>query len=638
MIKQSFTLRVLVISFLLLALPLIVDSFIFFQDSYQHAIADAKLKLREAAKFRTFTLAEIQPVKQVLLEELNYLLDLGENENDLGSEKTNQLIEEIAHIGENFQIFILDLGNKGEYKIVASSMPSFRGSTLASFMKLKSVLEVGEGTFMRYIYSNEQNRYVPFVFLARVIHSKQTQKPIGLLLVMANIEKQLDSILSLQQRGEKMQFALLNNDGIVFAATDPKLKGKYFDPLSEKRQMEILRSTQLGPSVKELTPVPVIEGNDPPYFEFIFADQVQIAYRAYVSDFGISVVSYSPKEAFFGQAVRHFLFVYTVYALLLVIGGGITYSLSVWISRPLRQLSQLMAEVGQGNLAVRFHKEPFGFEINLLGEIFNQTLVNLLENIQKTEDEKVKLETYQRELAIGREVQHSLIPTKVPKVKGVEAAGVYLPANEVGGDYYGFLQRELESGEEVLVISVADAAGKGISSCLYSLSARSLFQTFMNLVDDPGEALHRTNNAFVENTGDTGMFVTFFAGMYHSQSKTLSYYSCGHVPPILRRKDGSIHLLAHSGMALGLKESEGYPSESIQLESGDLVVFYTNGLTEAFNDKNQHFSERRLKSLLQQRIWNGAQEAIIGLSEELRLFTGNVLQDEEVIIVALKVE
>lgn len=638
MIKQSFTLRVLVISFLLLALPLIIDSFIFFQDSYHHSIADAKLKLRESANFRTFALAEIQPVKQVLLEELNYLLDLGNKEKELSSEKTNHLIEEIAHIGGNFQIIILDLGNEGEYKIIASSMPSFRNSTLASFMKLREIIEVGQGTFLRYIYSEEENRYVPFVFLARVIHSKQSQKPIGLLLVMANIQSQIDSVLALGQRGEKMQFALLNNDGIVFAATDPELKGKYFDSLSQKREDEILRSTQLGPSVKELTPVPVIEGNDPPYFEFIFADQVQIAYRAYVSDFGISVVSYSPKEAFFGEAVRHFLFIYTVYALLLVIGGAITYSLSLWISRPLRQLSQLMGEVAQGNLSVRFRKEPFGFEINLLGEIFNQTLVNLLDNIQNAEDEKVKLETYQRELAIGREVQYSLIPAKVPQVNGVEVAGIYLPANEVGGDYYGFLQRELESGEEILVISVADAAGKGISSCLYSLSARSLFQTFMNLVDDPGEALHRTNNAFVENTGDTGMFVTFFAGVYHSHSKVLTYCSCGHVPPILRRKDGSIHLLDHAGIALGLKESESYHSESIQLVSGDLVVFYTNGLTEAVNGNNEHFSEQRLKGLLQQRNWISAQDTVTGLSDELRLFTGNVLQDEEVIIVVLKVE
>jgi len=638
MIKQSFTLRVLVISFLVLALPLLIDSFIFFQNSYYDAIKDAKMDLREAANFRTFTLTEIQPVKQVLLRELDYLLELSTSKEDLDSEKMSRELAEIAHIGGNFQIFILNLGKDDEYQIVASSMHTFIDTTFTSYLKLAHIIEVGEGTFVRYIYSHEEERFIPFVFVARVIKSSKTSKPIGVIMVTADIEDQLSSVLAVDQKRDSIKFAVLNADGIVFASTDRHLTGKYFDPLSPERRKEIITSNQMGTSSLPLSSIPVIKGDDPPFFEFIFDDQVQIAYRAYISDFGISVIAYSPKEEFFGKAVRHFLLIYSVYGLILVVGGGVTYWLSLWISRPLRQLSYLMGEVSMGNLDVRFEKEPLGFEINILGEIFNNTLVTLLENIQHAEDERVKKETYQRELAIGRQVQRSLLPSRVPEITGAEVAGTYLPALEVGGDFYGYIPRPSKSGEETLVIAVADAAGKGISPCLYALSARSLLRTYVSIIDDPGEALSRTNNAFMEDAGDTGMFVTMFTGVYHVDSKKFTYYSCGHVPPVVRRSDGHLVTLEHSGMALGLKESKGYISDTIQLEPGDIVIFYTNGLTEAVNDRYQPFSEKRLRNCLQQRKWTTAQEAVDGLTAELQAFTGSASQVEEVIIVALKVD
>jgi len=638
MIKQSFTLRVLVISFLVLALPLLIDSFIFFQNSYYDAIKDAKMDLREAANFRTFTLTEIQPVKQVLLRELDYLLELSTSKEDLDSEKMSRELAEIAHIGGNFQIFILNLGKDDEYQIVASSMHTFIDTTFTSYLKLAHIIEVGEGTFVRYIYSHEEERFIPFVFVARVIKSSKTSKPIGVIMVTADIEDQLSSVLAVDQKRDSIKFAVLNADGIVFASTDRHLTGKYFDPLSPERRKEIITSNQMGTSSLPLSSIPVIKGDDPPFFEFIFDEQVQIAYRAYISDFGISVIAYSPKEEFFGKAVRHFLLIYSVYGLILVVGGGVTYWLSLWISRPLRQLSYLMGEVSMGNLDVRFEKEPLGFEINILGEIFNNTLVTLLENIQHAEDERVKKETYQRELAIGRQVQRSLLPSRVPEITGAEVAGTYLPALEVGGDFYGYIPRPSKSGEETLVIAVADAAGKGISPCLYALSARSLLRTYVSIIDDPGEALSRTNNAFMEDAGDTGMFVTMFTGVYHVDSKKFTYYSCGHVPPVVRRSDGHLVTLEHSGMALGLKESKGYISDTIQLEPGDIVIFYTNGLTEAVNDRYQPFSEKRLRNCLQQRKWTTAQEAVDGLTAELQAFTGSASQVEEVIIVALKVD
>lgn len=636
MIRQSFTLRVLVISFLLLALPLLIDSFIFFKTTYDDSIKDAKHKLKEIANFRIFSLTEIHPVKQILFRELDYLLNLSDRLKNGEQAGLNEKLSEIADVAGNLNIFVLDMGKEGKYKILASSDEKRVGTYFSGYAQLNEAIEEGEGSFSRYIYSEKSDAYDPTIFLVRVIKTKEG-KPVGILMVSADAKEALEASLETIEEARDISIAVLDKDGIAFIATHPEMEGEYFDPLSLQQRQRIRESDLLGEIQLASQPLNIIKGEDPPYFEFVFKGAVQIAYRAYAPNNVFSVVVYAPKEVFFGKAVRHFLFLYIVYAIVLVVGGGITYWLALWISRPLRQLTHLMGEVGEGNLNVRFKEEPLGFEINILGGIFNNTVDNLLENIQRAEDERVKKEAYQRELSIGREVQQSLLPSKIPTIQGAELAATYLPAKDVGGDFYSYLSKKTKDGEDVFVLTVADAASRGIYSCLYALSARSLFRTYATLYDDVGEILSHTNNAFLADTGETGMFVTAFSYLYHTSSKSLSYYSCGHVPGIVRRADGHLETLVHAGMALGLVESTPYTSASIQLNSGDVVLLFTDGLLEAVNDKNQHFSQRRLNNSLQTRGWKSAQEVIEGVTEDLRKFTGSVPQEEEVILVALRV-
>jgi phosphoserine phosphatase RsbU/P len=638
MIKKSFTLRVLVISFLLLALPLLVDSFVFFQDSYSAAIEDAKRDLKILANMKAFSLITAEPVKQTLLKEIIYLLKLNEAIDDPDQQKLSHALAEIAHVAGEFQLYIMTHASKGHFKIIASSVPALVNTFFTSYRKLEAIMETGAGTFIRYIYSHDLQKYIPYLFVVRVIDSKKTGQPVGIIIVTSNIEEQLKQTITLGYGSKNMQFAILNTDGIVFAATDPKLRGQFFDPISTVRREEIKNSGQLGELNLPSEPLSIIPGNDPPYFEFIFNDQLQIAYRFFLPEVRISVLAYAAKEEFLGAAIRHFLLIYSIYGLIFIIGGGITYWLALWISRPLTQLTDVMGEVGRGNLGVRFSEEPLGFEINILGSIFNHTMDNLLDNIQRAEDERVKKETYQRELFIARQVQRSLLPLQLPVIQGAEVAGTYLPAVDVGGDFYGFFEKKNQSGEDVIFLGVADVAGRGISSCLYSLSARSLLRSYITLSDDIGEILSLANNAFIKDTAETGMFLTILAGIYHLESKIFDYYSCGHVPGMLRRGDGSIVMLEHSGMAMGLSEAkQKYRVDSIKLKSDDLIILYTDGLIEATNDKHQHFSEKRLKQILQTKIWKSAQEVVDSIAENLQEFTHAIPQEEEVIIVALKV-
>jgi phosphoserine phosphatase RsbU/P len=207
----------------------------------------------------------------------------------------------------------------------------------------------------------------------------------------------------------------------------------------------------------------------------------------------------------------------------------------------------------------------------------------------------------------------------------------------VGGDYYGYLKKTLKTGQEAFHLAVVDAAGKGISSSLYALSLRALFRTYSTLTDDVGEILSLANRDFMQDAADTGMFLQVFLGCYEIETKKLFYCACGHVPGFVRRQDGKIDRLSSSNIAIGLKESEKYSAREMQLFSGDIVVVYTDAVIEALNEKNEPFTEERLKTLLQAKEWSAAQEVVDGITAAVNAYTHSLPQESEIIVVVLRV-
>lgn len=637
MISKSFTLRVLSVGFLLLALPLLVDSFIFFQNSYYDSIKDGEKALQAEATERTAGLLRIQPVKPIYLKELAYILQLSDKLENSQTTTLNQSLKNITETGTGFDLFVLQKEEKALYKFVASTSNISPEDYFLSFRLLeKSLTQGGEGTFIRYAYSKEKKRYVPYVYTALEIKSEKTQASLGLIMAVADIENQLSALIEKADVAETILFAFLNFEGIVIAATDPNLRGQYFGSLTPERRKEIMMSGQFGTNQMALEPLTVVRTNNLPFFEFIFEDQVQIAYRAYAPIGEISLVSYSPKEAFFGVAVGHFLLVYTIYGIVLVLGGGVSYWVSLWISRPLKHLTYMMEQVRAGNLEARFKEEPLGFDINLLGMHFNHTLDNLLENIQHAENERVKIETYQKELEIARQVQQSLLPKVVPVIIGAELSGTHLPAEAVGGAYFGYHAKKSQSQEDVVMISVAEASKEGMPSCLYALSARGLFRTYATLHDDVGQILSLANHEVI-GAQEMGMYLKIFYGMYRADSKILSYCACGYAPGCVKKANGEIISFVSSGPAIGLNVSTNYTQSEMQLDSGDYVIIYSEGFLEALSTGQQHYDQETLHNYIQEQAWESAQSCVESLSAEVSEFSGSITRKKEIIIVALKV-
>jgi serine phosphatase RsbU (regulator of sigma subunit) len=195
-------------------------------------------------------------------------------------------------------------------------------------------------------------------------------------------------------------------------------------------------------------------------------------------------------------------------------------------------------------------------------------------------------------------VQAKLFPQKLPPLATMEYAGRCIQARHVGGDYYDFLS--LGSGRMGMVL--ADVAGKGISGALLmaNLQANLRSQYALALEDLP-RLLKSVNQLFYANTDDHSYATLFFAD-YDDSTRRLRYVNCGHLPPLLRRADGRIERLAATATVLGLFEKWECTAEEVKLLPGDILVLYSDGVTEAASDTGEEFGESRLvKTLCAQR-------------------------------------
>ncbi len=637
MIKESFVLRVLAVLFIFLALPLLIACFVMFQKDYEAAIDEAKRVLQTSASVRTSSIYHVKPFSSNFVGQINYFLDL---KNRMPHEIDKTLTESLKKISDtgNNLVTISVLGppkEGGVHPILASSQDDLLGKTFVSYDHLPSIAKGGRDEFVRTVFSKELQKYSFNIYVAQAILS-ENDTLLGYLLINANIDSELGRIIQLGREVHSDDYyAVVQEDGVVVMANDSALSGSYFTEMSSEKKQKFFTETHQTPSDACLDNAPLSSNTvatSPNFLEFQFRKDVQLAYLPPPSKYGVSVMAYSSKQLVFNKAMKRFLFIYIGYGALLIIGGVVSYVLSVMMSKPLRKLADLMKKVEEGDLSHRFQDEKLGYEINALGNIFNQTLDTLLDNIQKEETYRITKETYQKELEIGYEVQRRLLPEKMPDMKEVEIASVYLPSEVAGGDFYDFIEKDGK-----LFIVLGDAASKGISPCLYALVVRSLVRGYTGIREDVGKILVSTNDLFCADVGETGMYVTLFMGSIDVKKKVFSYYSCGHPPAILRKSSGHVELLEHRGMALGIREGTNFEKVDVQLESGDLLLFYTDGFVHASNERHQYFSRDRILDCLQHRDWKTANEVIDGLTQEVKEFIGGAKQEGEITIVAMRI-
>ncbi len=235
------------------------------------------------------------------------------------------------------------------------------------------------------------------------------------------------------------------------------------------------------------------------------------------------------------------------------------------------------------------------------------------------------------ELEAARELQMAILPEVMPAMPGWRGAARMIAAQHMSGDFYDFIA--LPDGN--LGIVMADVAGKGVSAAFMMAVARTLLREAATHAREPGSVLARANvdlcaQGFLDN------FVTVFYGLLDPISGVLSYALGGHMPPMLRRADGRVEGLDRTGgIALGIVADAQFPARSIVLEPGDLLLAWTDGVTEAFDERRMHYGSERLARVVAQVPDADAAALVESVLGDVARFAGNAPQSDDITVAAL---
>jgi len=266
-----------------------------------------------------------------------------------------------------------------------------------------------------------------------------------------------------------------------------------------------------------------------------------------------------------------------------------------------KQLAGVMA------LGPKLSEEPYSrADRQLLQSVASQAGM-ALENAELLEHLSAEIsqrERVSREIEIAREVQERLFPQAYPKIEGVEVAGYCRPAQVVGGDYYDcFLLpavREHNEGERI-ALALGDISGKGISASLLMASLRASLRSAAQL--QPGDLgrLMEHVNGLVYDSSASNRYATFFYAEYEPATRVLRYVNAGHNPPLVLRGDGQISLEA-TGTVIGLLPDAPYEKQELALEPGDVLIAFTDGISEAMNSADEEWGEDKMVAAVRAKM------------------------------------
>lgn len=335
------------------------------------------------------------------------------------------------------------------------------------------------------------------------------------------------------------------------------------------------------------------------------------------------------------------VFVIAGYALIAAFGASLLVSLFIatsitrTLTRAINDLYVGTRHVNRGEFAYRIPVRGSD-QVNDLSRSFNA----MTESIQELIEESQRRLQLEAELEIAREVQSRLFPAETPSFEDLEVLGVCRPAQSVSGDFYDYVTLDCDR----LAICFGDVSGKGISAALVMASLHSIMRTQLSLLHQGEQqelqaaasvVVGRANLQLCEGTAPE-KFSTLFFGAYDVANGVLAYCNAGHLPPLLIR-DGSIQSLNINGMVVGAFPFATYNADSLRLRSGDLLVAFTDGITEPENPEGLEYGEERLIERLRALAHVPAKDLIEQVMNDVVAWTEEeTLQDDMTMLVVRK--
>ncbi|MFB3131915.1 MAG: SpoIIE family protein phosphatase, partial [Rhodothermales bacterium] len=270
-------------------------------------------------------------------------------------------------------------------------------------------------------------------------------------------------------------------------------------------------------------------------------------------------------------------------------------------------------------------------EVEFLYSLGNLALVSI-QNVDLIE-ERIEKERLEKEMRMAREIQEGLLPSEIPTAPGVEVAALAMSSLEVGGDYYDVI----ELHDNRLLLIIADVTGKGVPAALLMSNIQACTHTMLPMDLTLEEVTGHMNRVIFNNTS-YDKFITAFSGIYHVETGQFDYVNAGHELPMLVRKNGDIELLDKGGLLLGVMKGVPYERGTVHLAPGDLVVMFTDGVTEAMGLEEEEYTDARLQACLEAHHHESAQALIDKIQADVEAFTGPVaVRSDDRTMIVLKV-
>ena len=255
------------------------------------------------------------------------------------------------------------------------------------------------------------------------------------------------------------------------------------------------------------------------------------------------------------------------------------------------------------------------------------------QRMELTEIVRRQRDELEREIELAAAVQQRLLPAAPPAIPGFDIAGQMIPARIVGGDYFDYIG--LPSGG--LGLAIADVAGKGVAASLLMSSVQMALRVDSATTPHPNQLVQNLNQVLNEVT-DTGRYVTLFYGKLDVAQSELEFTNAGHLPPLLlRRRSPEPTFLEVGGTVVGLFEQSQYDAARVRLEKGDVLVLYTDGITETTDSTGEQFSVDRLTALVRDHASEVAQELVKTILEAVSRFRGDKDLEDDLTLVVIKI-
>ncbi|GHV46842.1 hypothetical protein FACS1894204_09270 [Synergistales bacterium] len=272
-------------------------------------------------------------------------------------------------------------------------------------------------------------------------------------------------------------------------------------------------------------------------------------------------------------------------------------------------------------------------EIGVMALAFEKMTEDLVRYVSELTSAVANRERMKSELDVARKIQVSILPSEFPSVDAFDLYASMTPAREIGGDFYDFFMVD----DSHIAVVIADVSGKGIPAALFMMMSRTLIKKEAALGGEPNAALESANKTLCDGN-KTCMFVTAFLGVYDITTGVLRYANAGHNPPlVVKYGKEPVFVKSRLSVPLAVTCMASYKSEEVIIEPGDCLFLYTDGVTEASNDKKEFFSEGRLADTLRLEVRDRtcARSVIERVTGELEKFVGGAEQWDDITMLAL---